>query len=95
MVKKSGNMEAEHIIKQNKRKNLPNTMVYGSQNKVVEMHPLGDYEVENKKLKVHIKELIDENKKLNKRVDNSKTALKTMLDRIEIIERKMKTYGIE
>ena len=92
---KSLNTKAEHMIKQRKRKNLPNTMVYGSQNKIVEMHPLGDYEVENKKLKTHIIELIEENGKLNTRVDNTKSALKTTLNRIEIIERKLKVYGLE
>jgi regulator of replication initiation timing len=85
----------EHREKQRKRKDLPDTMVYGSQNKVVELHNLGDYEVEKKKLKIHIIELIEENKILNTRVDNTKTALKTMLDRVEIIERKLKTYGLE
>lgn len=94
-MKKSGNTATEHIIKQKKRKNLPNTMVYGSQNKVVELHPLGDYEVENKKLKTHIKELIKENETVNTRLDNTKTALKTMLNKIEIIERKLKTYGLK
>ena len=92
---KSGNTAVEHQVKQKKRKNLPNTMVYGSQNKIVEMHELGDYEVENKKLKDHIKELVKENKVLNTRVDNTKTALKTMLNRVENIERRLKTYGLE
>jgi len=92
---KSLNTKAEHMIKQRKRKNLPNTMVYGSQNKIVEMHSLGNYEVEEKQLKTHIIELNEKNKALNKRLDNTKTALKTMLNRIEIIERKMKTYGLE
>jgi len=92
---KSLNTKAEHMIKQRKRKNLPNTMVYGSQNKIVEMHPLGDYEIENKKLKDHIIDLTKENEVVNTRLDNTKTALKTMLNRIEIIERKMKTYGLE
>ena len=92
---KSLNTKAEHMIKQRKRNNLPNTMVYGSQNKIVEMHPLGDYEVENKKLKTHIIELIEENGKLNTRLDNTKSSLKTTLNRIEIIERKLKVYGLE
>jgi len=91
---KSNNTEIEHKIKQKKRKNLPNTMVYGSQNKVVEMHPLGNYEVEEKKLKDHIIELRKTDKELNIRVDKTKEALKTLLDRIEMIERKMDNYGL-
>lgn len=94
-MNKSGNTSVEHMTKQRKKKNLPNTMVYGSQGGVVELHSLGDYEVENKKLKTHISELIEENKTLNKRVDNTKIALTAILNRVEIIERKMKTYGLE
>ena len=92
---KSNNLAMEHMIKQGKRKNLPNTMVYGSQNKIVELHPLGDYEIENKKLKIHISELVEKNGVLNERVDNTKMALKQVLNKIEIIERKMKIYGLE
>ncbi len=95
MASKSSNTAVEHMTKQRKRKNLPDTMVYGSQDKKVEMHELGNYEVENKKLKVHITELIEENKNVNIRLDNTKKVLVTMINRIETIERKMKTYGLE
>ena len=91
---KSGNNSAEHMIKQRKKKGLPDTMVYGSQGGVVELHDLGNYEVENKKLKVHIIELILENKNVNERLGKTKTALKGMLERIEVIESRMKTYGL-
>ena len=94
-MNKSKNLAAEHMIKQGKKKNLPNTMVYGSQNKIVEMHPIGDYEIENKKLKDHISALVEKNGVLNERVDNTKIALKQVLNRIENIERKMKTYGLK
>lgn len=92
---KSGNTEAEHIIKQKKKKGLPNTKVYGSLNGVVEMHDIGDYEIEDKAIKERFKDLTEENIKLNKRLDNAKTALTTMSNKMEIIERKLKTYGLE
>ena len=91
----SGNTEAEHIVKQKKRKNLSNEMVYGSLNKVVEMHPIGDYEIGNKAIKERFKDLQDENIALNKRLDNAKTALQTMSNKIEIIEGKLKAYGLK
>lgn len=95
MSNKSGNTAVEHMTKQRKNKKLPNTKVYGSIGGVVEMHDLGDYEVENKQLKTHIIDLIEENGKLNTRVDNAKNALTELLIKIEKIERKMKTYGLD
>ena len=92
---KSKDTATEHMVKQKKRKNLPNTMIYGSLDRVVEMHPLGEYEIENEKLKTIISNLTKENDKLNVRVDNTKAALKTILDKIEIIEGKLKTYGLK
>ena len=97
-MKKSGNTEAEHIIKQKKRKNLSDEMVYSSLKGIVEMHRLGELKLSNfddKTIDKLFSELIEENGKVNKRVDNTKTALKTLLDKIEIIERKLIIYGIE
>ena len=97
-MNKSNNSEMEHMIKQKKKKNLSDEMVYSSLNKIVEMHRLGELKLsnfDNKTVDKIFSELIDENKTLNTRVDNTKTALKTMLDRVETIERKMKTYGLE
>ena len=92
---KSGDNGKEHMIKQRKKKGLPNSFIYGSQNGIVELHELKNYEINDKKLGIIIKELIEENENLNTRVDNTKTALKTILDRVEKIERKMSSYGIE
>lgn len=97
-MKKSGNTEAEHIIKQKKRKNLSDEMVYSSLKGIVEMHRLGELKLSNfddKTVDKLFSELIEENGKVNKRVDNTKTALKTLLNKMEIIERKLKTYGLE
>lgn len=94
-MNKSKNTEAEHIIKQRKKKNLSDEYIYGSQGGVVELHKLFNYKVGEEKLGLIIAKLIEENKKLNKRVDNTKTSLKSLLNRIETIERKMKTYGLE
>lgn len=92
---KSGNTAMEHMVKQKKRKNLSDEYVYGSQGGSVELHKLFNYKVGNEKLGLIIAKLIEENETLNTRLDNAKTALTTMLNRIEIIERKMKTYGLE
>lgn len=89
------NVNVNHVTKQKKKKNLSNEKVYGSLKGVVEMHSLGEYEIEKKKLKVIIKELVEENETLNERVDNTKKALGSMLTRLENIERKMKNYGLE
>ena len=94
-MNKSKNSEAEHMIKQRKKKNLSDEYIYGSQGGSVELHKLFNYKVGEEKLGLIIAKLIEESKTLNKRVDNTKTALKTMLNRMEIIERKMKTYGLE
>ena len=92
---KSGNTEVEHIVKQKKRKNLPNSKVYGSLNGVVEMHDIGEYEIGNKAIKERFKDLTEENEVLNKRLDNTKKALLVMSNKIESIERRLKTYGLE
>lgn len=97
-MNKSGNTEAEHMIKQKKRKNLSDEMVYSSLKGVVEMHKLGELKLstfDNKTVDKIFTELIKENETVNKRVDNTKPAFQKILDRIEIIERKLKTYGLK
>lgn len=91
----SKNTAVDHISKQKKRKNLPNTKVYGSLNGVVEMHDIGEYEIGNKAIKERFKDLTEENEVLNKRLDNTKKALLVMSNKIESIERRLKTYGLE
>ena len=59
------------------------------------MHKLFNYKIGDEKLGLIIAKLIEENKNVNDRLDNTKKALKTMLNRIEVIERKLKTYGLE
>jgi hypothetical protein len=95
MVKKSNNLATEHMIKQRKKKNLSDEYIYGSQGGSVELHKLFNYKIGDEKLGLIIAKLIEENKNVNIRLDNTKTALKTMLDRIETIERKLKKYGLE
>ena len=97
-MNKSSNTSVEHMAKQKKRKNLSDEMVYSSLNKIVEMHKLGELKLssfDNKTINLLFSELIEGNEKLNTRVDNTKMALTTILNRIEIIEGKMKTYGLE
>jgi hypothetical protein len=83
------------MVKQRKKKNLSDEYIYGSQGGVVEMHKLFNYKIGDEKLGLIIAKLIEENKNVNDRLDNTKKALKTMLNRIEVIERKLKTYGLE
>lgn len=95
---KSGNTEIEHMTKQRKKKNLSDEMVYSSLSGAVEMHRLGLLKLssfDNKTVDKLFSELIEENVKLNQRVDNTKTALKNILDKVEIIEGKMMTYGLK
>ena len=92
---KSGNTAVEHREKQKKKKNLSDEYIYGSQGGVVELHKLFNYKVGDEKLGLIIAKLIEENKKLNTRVDNTKTALKETLNRIEKIERMLAHYGIK
>ncbi len=95
MANKSNNLATEHMVKQRKKKNLSDEYIYGSQGGVVEMHKLFNYKIGDEKLGLIIAKLIEENKNVNDRLDNTKKALKTMLNRIEVIERKLKTYGLE
>lgn len=93
-----GTVNIEHITKQRKRKNLSDEYVYSSLGGIVEMHKLGELKLsnfDNKTIDKLFGELIKENKNLNIRLDNTKSALKTTLDRIEKIEGKMKIYGIK
>ena len=94
-MNKSKNSEMEHMVKQRKKKNLSDEYIYGSQGGSVELHKLFNYKVGDEKLGLIIAKLIEENKAVNKRLDNTKTALKTMLNRVENIERKLKIYGLE
>jgi len=91
----SKNTEVEHIAKQRKKKNLPDTMVYGSQGGIVEMHKLEDYTIENITLKKQIVDMKLETIKVNERTNKIKDVLKEALNKIEVIERKLKTYGLE
>jgi len=98
MVNKSKNLEMEHMAKQRKKKNLSDEMVYSSLNKIVEMHKLGELKLsnfDNKTIDTLFTDLIEENKSVNGRLDNTKTALKTILGRIENVERKMEKYGLK
>ena len=88
----------EHMAKQRKKKNLSDEMVYSSLNKIVEMHKLGELKLsnfDNKTIDTLFTDLIEENKSVNERLDNTKTALKTILGRIENVERKMEKYGLK
>ena len=89
------NVNVNHITKQKKKKTLSNEMVYGSQNKIVEMHKLANYTIGKEKLGEIIVNLRAENKELKQRLERTKSALQSLNTKIEIIERKMKTYGLE
>lgn len=92
---KTNNTAVEHIAKQRKRKDLSDEMVYGSQGGVVEQHQLCNYKIGDKKLGDIVKEKDKEIKELNKRLDNSKTVIKSLNQKIEKIEKGLKTYGLE
>ena len=95
---KSGDTEMEHRIKQKKRKNLSDEMVYSSLGKVVEMHRLGELKLsnfDNKTVDSLFTNLIEENKEINTRLDNTKIVLKTLLNKIETIESRLKAYGLK
>jgi len=98
MANKSKDLATEHQIKQRKKKNLSDEMVYSSLKGVVEMHKLGELKLsnfDNKTIDTLFSELIKENENVNGRLDKTKTAIKTILGRVETIERKMKKYGLE
>jgi SMC interacting uncharacterized protein involved in chromosome segregation len=91
----SNNLQVDHIVKQKKKKDLPNTKVYGSINGIVEMHDIANYEIlGKKKLGELIQELLDENVKLNGRIDTAKSVIVTLNDRIEKLEKRLNDYGI-
>jgi hypothetical protein len=91
----SNNLQVDHIVKQKKKKDLPNTKVYGSIDGVVEMHDIANYEIlGKKKLGEIIQELLDENVKLNGRIDTAKSVIVTLNDRIEKLEKRLNDYGI-
>jgi hypothetical protein len=91
----SNNLQVDHIVKQKKKKDLPNTKVYGSIDGVVEMHDIANYEIlGKKKLGEIIQELLDENVKLNGRIDTAKKVIVTLNDRIEKLEKRLNDYGI-
>ena len=95
---RSGNTEMEHMVKQKKRKNLSDEMVYSSLGKAVEMHKLGLLKLssfDDKTIDELFSGLIEENVKLNTRIDNTKMALKNVLDKVEIIESRLTTYGLK
>lgn len=92
---KSKNTEVEHIVKQKKRKNLPNTKVYGSIDGVVEMHDIEKYEIAGSTLEEKFKDLKNENAQLTQRINNTKKALLKISNHIENIERKLEEYGLE
>jgi|LGVF01.2.fsa_nt_gb hypothetical protein len=95
MANKSSNTEAEHRIKQKKKKNLSDEYIYGSQNGSVELHKLFNYKIGDEKLGLIIAKLIEENKEVNKRLDNAKKVISDLNSKIENIESRLKTYGLK
>ena len=94
---KSSNSALDHVVKQKKKKDLKNNMVYSSLKGVVEMHSLGKVELakfDNKQLQVIIEELYDKNVKLNDRFDKAKIIIKKLDKRLKIIEKGLKDYGL-
>jgi len=92
--KKVSNVNVEHVVKQKKKKDLPNSMIYGSINRVVEMHPINKYEIDGKQLGVILKEFNDKDIDVDKRLKNAKEAISILMGKFEELERKMKEYGI-
>jgi hypothetical protein len=95
---RSGNTEVEHMIKQGKRKNLSDEMVYSSLGKKVEMHRLGLLKLsnfDNKTIDELFTGLIEENVILNKRVDSMKKVISDLNSKIVEIESRLTTYGLK
>lgn len=84
----------DHVAKQRKRKDLSDEFVYGSQNGIVEMHKLFNYKIGDERLGIILANLIEENKAVNRRLDNTKEVLKLILKRLETAEGKLKKYGL-
>jgi len=88
-------VNVDHVAKQKKKKYLHNGMVYGSKGGVVEMHELGDYEIDNVKLREIITKQNEEISKLNARIEAAKNALIDLNTKYIDIDRRMKNYGLE
>lgn len=90
-------VNTQHMVKQAKKKDLSDGLVYATKNGVTEMFPLSSLYLKgfDKTLAEVLKDAKDENKKLNERIDKAKDTITGLLKKLEVIEGKLKKYGLE